>query len=240
MGNYAASGGYYIASGCDKIYALPSTLTGSIGVFGVKFDLSGLAKQYGIRFQCIEAGPHASSGNPFRPMTRSVRANFWRSVDRVYDRFKSVVATGRNMSAQEVEDIAKGRVWTGEQAKEVGLVDELGGLQEALEYAEATFVKKEAIIEKWPKRATMLERWNESMGASETPQNAIAALLLGTDVKDANSAMWLFARLLELSAGNSGAPSMMLTMDENSALSFLVQDGIEVGDAPLLPGDFWR
>ena len=130
MSNAAASGGYYIAMNSEKIFAHPTTLTGSIGIFGVKFDASEWAKSYGIRGDYYPHGSHAAAIHPLTPLTKGTKDNIARFVLDYYDYFKSIVATGRSMSAEEVEKVAQGRVWTGEQAKEIGLVDGLGGLGE--------------------------------------------------------------------------------------------------------------
>jgi len=151
MSNAAASGGYYVATNCDRIFALPNTFTGSIGVFGIKFDFTGLASQYGVKVQNISNGPLSSCNSLFQPLTKEMEINFRRNVDRIYDYFKEIVSLGRGMTMDEVEAIAQGRVWTGEQALQVGLVDNLGGLDRAIAYAKKTYTSGEAHVEVWPK-----------------------------------------------------------------------------------------
>ena len=120
---YAASGGYYVATHSDRIFALPTTITGSIGVFGIKFDATGLGRQYGVEVQHVTSGgKHSLTYNIFAPLTKAVKRNLLRNVDRVYSYFKEIVAENRNLTLQEVEAIAKGRVWTGLQGRHVGLV----------------------------------------------------------------------------------------------------------------------
>lgn len=156
MSNMAASGGYYVATDCDKIFAQPNTITGSIGVFGVKFDMSGLASQYGVKVQNIATGPLSSGHDQFQPLTRKMEDNINRTIDRIYDYFKEIVSSGRKLSLDEVEAIAQGRVWTGEQAVQVGLVDYLGGLDRAVIFAKKNYTSKgEAVVEVWPKSQTL-------------------------------------------------------------------------------------
>lgn len=146
FGNVSASGGYYIASSADQIFASKRTLTGSIGVYGVRFDFSGVAAQYRVKFGHISTSDFALSNNIFHPCTKQMHANSSRSVDRAYQRFKEVVTSGRSMSAGHLDTIAGGRVWTGQQAKHNGLVDEIGGLQRAVAYARRTYTNGDAQI----------------------------------------------------------------------------------------------
>jgi protease-4 len=124
MGNYAASGGYYIATNSKRVFAQPTTLTGSIGVFLVKFDASEWAQTYGIRSDYHPHGSQGAAHLPLTPLTQGMKDNLERLSLGFYDYFKSIVASGRFLTVEEVEKIAQGRVWTGEQAKEVGLVGE--------------------------------------------------------------------------------------------------------------------
>ncbi|SNR67264.1 protease-4 [Lutibacter agarilyticus] len=131
MGNVAASGGYYIACNANKIIAEPTTITGSIGVFGVIPNLSKLADNIGINAEQVKTnnGPDYSG---FEPMTDAFRTVTQEGVEFVYTTFISRVAAGRNMTIEQVDEIAQGRVWSGVQAKENGLVDELGSLKDAV------------------------------------------------------------------------------------------------------------
>mmetsp|Transcript_45653 Transcript_45653/g.138721 ORF Transcript_45653/g.138721 Transcript_45653/m.138721 type:complete len:581 (-) Transcript_45653:56-1798(-) len=151
MSNAAASGGYYIATSGAKIFALPSTITGSIGVYGIKFDVTDLASQYGVKVQNISTGPLASCNNQFQPLTKKMEENFNRNIDGVYKYFKEIVSFGRHLTLEEVEAIAQGRVWTGEQALQLGLVDYLGGLDRAVSFAKLNYTGGEAEVELWPK-----------------------------------------------------------------------------------------
>tara|TARA_B100000780_G_scaffold115917_1_gene81280 strand:- start:4223 stop:5989 length:1767 start_codon:yes stop_codon:yes gene_type:complete len=135
MGNVAASGGYYIAAGADKIFADPLTITGSIGVFATLPNASGLIKNLGIHSESIETHKNALGYSPFHPLTDGYRSQIKKGIEKTYDTFKERVIQGRSLSPEAVEKIAQGRVWTGRQALEVGLVDSLGGLEEAINAA---------------------------------------------------------------------------------------------------------
>jgi len=133
MGDYAASGGYYISCGADRIYADNSTLTGSIGVFGMIPDLSGLVSdKLGIHISTVSTNPAATSAVPFEPLAGNQLAALQRSVEEIYDTFTSRVAEGRGMEQDSVKLIAEGRVWPGGSALRLGLVDELAGLRKAV------------------------------------------------------------------------------------------------------------
>lgn len=135
MGDYAASGGYYIACNSDKIYAQPTTLTGSIGVFGVIPNLeNALNKHAGITFDLAKTNNH-SRISLFKPLTSDERSFIQKEVDRVYTSFITKVAKGRSMTPDMVDSIGQGRVWSGEDAIKIGLVDELGSLEDAIRYA---------------------------------------------------------------------------------------------------------
>ena len=137
MGDYAASGGYYIACNADTIVAEPTTLTGSIGIFGMMPDMQGLAQKVGVSFDVVKTNEFSDMGIPVRPMTESEKALMQAYVERGYDLFLTRVSEGRGMTKEAVDQVGQGRVWTGVRAKELGLVDELGGLDRALEIAVA-------------------------------------------------------------------------------------------------------
>lgn len=138
MGSYAASGGYYMACGADYIVAAPTTLTGSIGVFGLTFDLSRGAKEHlGLTTDVVRTAPAADMGNLFRPLTPAERLYIQNGVDSVYARFVELVARGRDLGADSVDALAGGRVWTGSQAVGNGLADAAGTLRDAVRTAAA-------------------------------------------------------------------------------------------------------
>lgn len=134
MGDVAASGGYYLACKADRIFAEPTTITGSIGVFGTIPNLNKLAENIGINAEQVSTNKGANY-SVFEPMTDAFRQVTTESVEQVYTTFLTHVAAGRNMSIEEVDEVAQGRVWSGTDALENGLVDELGSLEDAINYA---------------------------------------------------------------------------------------------------------
>ena len=134
MGNLAASGGYYIACNADKIYAEPTTITGSIGVFGAIPNLTGIADRMGINAEQVSTN-NGPSYSAFEPLTQEFHDYIKGSIDEIYVTFVNHVSEGRNMSFEAVDAIAQGRVWTGKEAIENGLVDELGNLNDAVAHA---------------------------------------------------------------------------------------------------------
>ncbi|MEN6414838.1 MAG: signal peptide peptidase SppA [Veillonellales bacterium] len=133
MGDVAASGGYWLAACSDRIYANPATLTGSIGVYMPYANWEELYKKIGIRQEKIKSGPHKDILSPDRQMTGEERALIQLMVDDMYNQFVTVVAEGRKMDPVRVRQLADGRIYTGNQAKELGLVDELGNLYDAVD-----------------------------------------------------------------------------------------------------------
>jgi len=133
MGSVAASGGYYIACGSDLIVANPGTITGSIGVVMQFSNFEELMKKIGIRGVVIKSGEYKDTGSPFRPMTPEEKKLLQGVIDSVQQQFVQAVAEGRKLDKAKVMEIADGRILTGEQAKQLGLVDQLGNLQDAIE-----------------------------------------------------------------------------------------------------------
>jgi protease-4 len=132
MGSAAASGGYYIASPATKIYANPLTITGSIGIFYGKADVSELLRKIGVNVEVYKTAPKADAESIFRPFTDEERAELDHKVHQFYDMFLTRVAEGRHLKKEQVDAVGQGRVWTGEQARDRRLVDEIGGLRQAL------------------------------------------------------------------------------------------------------------
>jgi len=136
MGDVAASGGYYIACAADKIYALPSTITGSIGVFGILMSFEELyTEKIGLTFDQVKTNRFADLGNTTRPLTKEEYTIIQESVVDIYETFTSKVAEGRNMSQRNVDGIGQGRVWSGVNAMDINLIDEYGGLNDAIKGA---------------------------------------------------------------------------------------------------------
>lgn len=161
MGATAASGGYWIAAYADKIFALPSTLTGSIGVVGGKFAMRELFAKLGINWEKVTWGRNAGLWSPNTRFNQSEAERIHAMLDNVYDNFVARVAKGRKMSVADVEKVAGGRVWTGRRALEAGLVDELGGLDKALDHV-ASLVgvqgRDDLNLVEYPKPQTPLEQ----------------------------------------------------------------------------------
>ena len=162
MGDYAASGGYYISAPADAIVADATTLTGSIGVFGLMFNAEkALNNKLGVTIDVAKTNPSADMGMPFRAVSSNERAKIMRSIEQVYSTFVNHVADGRNMTFDSVDAIGQGRVWTGNDGNRIGLVDQIGGLQ----YAIAIAADKAECLDDYMVR--------ESMGE----QTGLAALL---------------------------------------------------------------
>jgi protease-4 len=136
MGNYAASGGYFIAAPATRIYANPTTITGSIGVFGLIPNASTLLNQkLGINTATVKTNTSSDFPSVIRPMSSKEREVMQMSIEHVYSDFVSKVATGRDMSPQAVDSIGEGRVYSGSRGLQIGLVDEIGGLDDAIKGA---------------------------------------------------------------------------------------------------------
>lgn len=134
MGNLAASGGYYIACNANKIFAENNTITGSIGVFGLLPNFTGLTTKMGINSEQVSTNQNATEYSVFRPLADNYKFIAQESVEKIYTTFVNRVATGRKMSFEQVDAIAQGRVWSGAEAVKIGLVDQIGGLDAALKY----------------------------------------------------------------------------------------------------------
>ena len=166
MSDYAASGGYYISCGADKIYSEPVTITGSIGIFGLIPNIRGLVTdKLGVTTYPISTNPAGAQTDIFAPMTESQRAGMQSYVDRGYELFVKRVAGGRKKTVDQIKAIAEGRVWDGREALRIGLVDKLGGLDTAL-----ADMAKELGVESWS-----VERY------PKTEDDVLTALLMMSD-----------------------------------------------------------
>jgi len=153
MGNVAASGGYYVACGGDTIVANPGTTTGSIGVMAEFVNVEGLLKKLGIRLESIKSGKFKDAGAPYRNMTDADRAYLQSWIDDAYSQFVEVVVKERKLPREKVLEIADGRVFTGKQAKSLGLVDVLGDYQDAIRIAaQMAHIKGEPELVRWRER----------------------------------------------------------------------------------------
>lgn len=157
MGDYAASDGYYISCNADTIVAEPTTLTGSIGIFGMMPNAKGLTEKLGVSFDVVKTNPYADFGNLTRPMNDGEKGLMQMYVNNGYELFLTRCSDGRGISMEELDKIAQGRVWTGSTAKELGLVDELGGLDKALEIAIAKAGVDAYTVMSYPKKEGFLE-----------------------------------------------------------------------------------
>lgn len=166
MGNYAASGGYYISCMADSIFAEPTTLTGSIGVFAVLPNMQGFFNnKLGITFDNVKTAEYADLGGTNRPLTEKEKAIIQRSVDSIYVTFKDRVVEGRKLTSAIVDSISQGRVWTGMAAKKLGLVDRIGGIQDAIACAAKMANLPETNIVAYPKPKDPLEVLLKNLGA---------------------------------------------------------------------------
>jgi protease-4 len=169
MGDVAASGGYYIAAPAHTIVAQPGTITGSIGVVTGKFVLEGTFDKIGVGTEAVSDGRRAEIYSPFRPFTPDERARIESQMQGTYDLFVSRVAEGRHLEASKVDAIAQGRVWTGRQAHELELVDELGGLDRALQIAKERAKldpKREVDLLVYPPRRSIFEVLANPLGST--------------------------------------------------------------------------
>lgn len=191
MMDVAASGGYYAAMASDAILVHPSTVTGSIGVIMLTVNAKGLMEKVGVEANAITSGPRKDMGSPFRTMTAEEKAIFQGVIDSFYHRFLAVVQEGRpNLSADQIKKLADGRIYSGDQAKAAGLVDEIGYLDEAIELAK----KKAGLTEA---RVVTYRRHGEY-------QNNIYSRLLGT-----GSPFNSLAQMDLLSVVRGGSPQFM-------------------------------
>lgn len=158
MGNVAASGGYYIACLADRIFADPMTITGSIGVLAAFPNISGMADKIGINAEQVSTHENAMGYSVFEPMGRGFEKSTINAIEKVYHTFKSRVAEGRSLDMEVVEEIAQGRVWSGKDAISVGLVDALGGLQEAISAAARLANLEQYNLVTYPKYEDEFER----------------------------------------------------------------------------------
>jgi protease IV len=191
MGAYAASGGYFVSTGADAIFAMPSTITGSIGVFGGKFAVNEALNRYtGANISEIQVGgPFASAFSTANRFTNEQRVAFNASLAAIYKDFTGKVAVGRKLPIARVQEIAKGRVWTGNQAKDLGLVDQIGGLRTAIGKAKALAgieAKDSVTIRTFPQSTDPLTALGQALGSSaQTARTtARAAAVVGAVLGD--------------------------------------------------------
>jgi protease-4 len=191
MMDVAASGGYYLAMAADNVLVHPSTVTGSIGVIMLTVNARGLLEKVGVEASAITSGPRKDMGSPFRVMTAEERGIFQSVIESFYQRFLAVVQEGRpNLSAEQIKKLADGRIYSGDQAKAAGLIDEIGYLDDAIQLAK--------------KKAGLTEARIVTYGRRGEYQNNIYSRLFGT-----NSGITGLANLDLLSMVRGGTPQFM-------------------------------
>ena len=246
FGNVSASGGYYISSSADQIFASSSTITGSIGVVMMRMDFKDLAKRFGITFDSIPTSALSGSNDPFYQVNKKMNENFANQADRSYHRFKSLVSDGRNMDMDAVETIAKGRVYTGEQAHKIGLVDKLGGLDQAIAFAQRNYTSSgDAEVVHWPPKKSFWEfltsQWQKEDGASDINDldipdalhvvlggllnnNHLASILGSSTSVGIDKNFSLFRGNFLSSPSLPVTSGIMLTIDENAAIDCMLEE----------------
>ena len=202
-GNYAASGGYWISANSDYIFANATTLTGSIGVFSMIPDFGGAVKsKLHVNITPVNSNKHADMLGMMRALDPQETAFMQASVERIYSKFTSIVAEGRDMTVEAVDNIAQGRVWTGAEALEIGLVDQIGTIEDAIEYAALCIDGVESVndvqVVGYPKPLTTLEALLESFGGAGesvfagTPLESVEKAFIGWTEAESGKA---YARL---------------------------------------------
>ncbi len=173
MGNYAASGGYYIACNANKIFAESTTITGSIGVFGMLPNFTNAANKLGISTEVVKTHTNAQGFSPFTTLDANTRAFAQEGVERVYFTFVNRVATGRKMTFEQVDAIGQGRVWSGQDAKNIGLVDAIGGLDEAIQEAAKLGKTTKYRLQDYPEFDKSFDDLLENFGLAQTKEKLL-------------------------------------------------------------------
>lgn len=200
FGDVAASGGYYIAVAADSIFALPTTITGSIGVFGIVPNMGSFFKnKLGVTFDGVKTAEHAGAGSLVRPLDETDKRIFQASVDRIYKEFKQRVADGRKLDTALVDSIAQGRVWTGLRAKELGLIDRFGGLDDAIRSAARMAKLDKYSVHEYPESKGFLSE----LFSSSDPLNYNAKLK--TEMGDDNYKVYLELKRIREMTGSAQA-----------------------------------
>ena len=201
-GSYAASGGYWISNGCQKIYSDATCLTGSIGVFSMIPEFSAVSKKVGVGVETIGSNKHSDMFSLMRPFDTAELAYMQASVEDIYELFVNLVASSRGMEPARVDEIAQGRVWTGADALEIGLVDEIGTLEDAISYAAALadlHSSDEYSVVGYPKPLTFMEELLMSFGKTQEPSiladTPFAGMEKGLEALKSQNTGLIYARL---------------------------------------------
>lgn len=166
MGDYAASGGYYIACNTDRIFAQPTTLTGSIGIFGIFPNIGGLTDKLGIKFDNVKTNKYSDFGATYRPMNTEERVILQRYINNGYELFTKRCAEGRDMNIDSLKAIAEGRIYSGTDAMRLGLVDEMGGLEEAIAFAAKKANISNYTLKYYPSVKSLIEQISDIFSTS--------------------------------------------------------------------------
>lgn len=201
MGDYAASGGYYISCVADTIVAEPTTLTGSIGIFGLIPNVKELTDKIGITYDVVKTNQYSDFGNIMRPFNEGEKVLLQMMITQGYDTFVTRCADGRHMTKEAIEKIAEGRVWTGETAKELGLVDELGGIDKALDIAVAKAGIEGYTVVSYPEKEDFLTSL-----LSSKPTNYVESQLLKSKLGEYYQPFGLLKNLKEQSMIQARVP----------------------------------
>lgn len=179
FGDVAASGGYYISCAADSIFASPTTITGSIGVFGLIPNMQAFFKnKLGVTFDGVKTAPFANTGAPYRPLTEIEKKIIQAEINKIYEQFKQRVAEGRKQSVAMIDSIGQGRVWSGNRAKQIGLIDRFGGLQNAIDCAARLAKVKDYRLREYPDTENIFDR---IFGAEPAEKNAIIKKEIGEE-----------------------------------------------------------
>ncbi len=214
-GDYAASGGYWISANCDKIYSDATTLTGSIGVFSMIPDFSGTIRDIAhVNVTTVGSSSHSGMLGLMRPLDAAETAYMQKSVEDIYERFVSIVSEGRKLESDYVDSIAQGRVWVGSDALKIGLVDEIGTLEDAIHYAALMADGSSEALDSWrveefPKPQTTMEMLMSMMGGS-APE---VKVFKGTPYESAAKYLWDLNRSWEKNRGSYMFASLPYVMD---------------------------
>ena len=181
FGDYAASGGYYVAMAADKIYSEPNTITGSIGVFGVVPNFKNLANRNGVRSDIVSTNANARMYSPISGASAGTLAIMNRNVEQIYKRFVYFVTQNRKKTFEEIDAVGGGRVWSGKRAKEIGLVDELGSLDDAINYAASLAKLKDFKVDSYPAEMDKFEKF-----LSDFEEEEIAARYIKNKIGNEN------------------------------------------------------
>jgi len=177
MGTVAASGGYWISAYADRIFAEPNTITGSIGVIGIFPNLKEIANNHGFTFDTVKTGRFADALSMSRPKTEEEMAMIQGLIDETYSQFLKKVSEGRNLPLSEVGRLAEGRVWSGLDAQELNLVDEIGGLKSAIAYAaQESGLSESPAVRDYPEPVDFFEELIEEMASNAALDTSIRSL----------------------------------------------------------------